>query len=83
MPWRWQVKDLGGLYFSTARYGMTRRDVLRFLKVYFGDDLRAVLKRHARLLNASRREGEKIYRRYYEKPPGFPLQYNDHPGKDI
>lgn len=83
VPWRWQVKDLGGLYFSTARYGMTRRDVLRFLKVYFGDDLRTVLKRHARLLNASRREGEKIYRRYYEKPPAFPLQYNDHPGKDI
>ncbi|MCK0153645.1 lipopolysaccharide core heptose(I) kinase RfaP [Alcanivorax sp. S6407] len=83
VPWRWQVKDLGGLYFSSARYGLSRGDVFRFLKTYFGEDLRTLLQSHARLLRASRKEGEKIYRRYYEIEPAFPLQYCDHPGKNI
>jgi len=83
VPRRWRVKDLGGLYFSTARYGMTRRDVLRFVREYSGQSLRDVLAENSALLAASQREGEKIYRRYYEKVPQFPLQFNPHPGKDI
>jgi heptose I phosphotransferase len=83
VPRRWRVKDLGGLYFSTARYGLTRRDVLRFLREYSGLSLREVLARDVSLLTAVQREGEKIYKRYYEKTPKFPLQFNPHPGKDI
>lgn len=83
VPRRWKVKDLGGLYFSIARYGLTQRDILRFLRDYFGQDLRSLLHEKKTLLEACRREGEKIYRRYYEVEPAFPLQYCEHPGKDI
>lgn len=83
VPRRWRVKDLGGLYFSTARIPLTRRDLLRFVRAYTGMPLREALADKAPLLQASRREGEKVYRRYFETEPGFPLPYQDHPGKDI
>lgn len=83
VPARWRVKDLGGLYFSSARYGLTRRDLLRFLKVYTGLPLRQALRQHRWLLAASRREAERVYQRYFEQPAAFPLQYCDEPpGKD-
>lgn len=83
VPRRWRVKDIGGLYFSTARFGLTQRDLLRFVRVYTGMPLRTALHDKAALLMTSRREGEKIYRRYFEKEPSFPLQFSEHPGKDI
>lgn len=83
VPRRWRVKDIGGLYFSTARLGLTRRDLLRFVKAYAGMPLRAALADKARLLLASQREGEKIYRRYFEKEPALPLPFSEHPDKDI
>ncbi|MGK0402777.1 lipopolysaccharide core heptose(I) kinase RfaP [Alcanivorax borkumensis] len=82
VPRRWQIKDLGGLYFSTARFGMTRRDLLRFVRAYTGLPLRQALD-DFRLWEAVRREAEKIYRRYFEVEPELPLQFNLHPGKDI
>lgn len=83
VPRRWKVKDLGGLYFSTARYGLTRRDIFRFIKIYSALPLREALVRHAVIWRDAKQEGNKIYRRYYEKEPGFPLQFCEHPGKDI
>lgn len=82
VPRRWQVKDLGGLYFSTARFGMTRRDLLRFIRAYSGKPLREALS-DAGLWQSARREAEKVYRRYFEVEPQLPLQFNEHPGKDI
>ena len=37
VPQRWLVKDLGGLLFSALEKGMTKRDLLRFVRVYSGD----------------------------------------------
>ncbi len=39
-PRRWIVKDLGGLYFSAMAIGLTRRDLLRFVKCYGGKSWR-------------------------------------------
>lgn len=82
VPRRWQIKDLGGLYFSTARFGMTSRDLLRFIRAYSNKPLREALN-DAALWRAARKEAEKIYRRYFEVEPECPLQFNAHPGKDI
>lgn len=42
-PERWRVKDIGSLWFSAMRIGLTRRDLLRFVRSY-GGDLRQQLK---------------------------------------
>jgi heptose I phosphotransferase len=40
---RWVVKDLGGLYFSAMDCGLTKRDLLRFIKLYRQQPLRQAL----------------------------------------
>ncbi len=35
-PARWVIKDLAGLYFSAMDIGLTRGDLLRFVKAYHG-----------------------------------------------
>ena len=82
VPRRWRIKDLGGLYFSTARFGLTHRDLLRFIRAYTGLPLKEALADKT-LWASARREAEKIYRRYFEVEPQLPLQFNEHPGKDI
>jgi heptose I phosphotransferase len=47
---RWRDKDLAGLYFSALGIGLTRRDKLRFLKGYFQQPLRKILRDEAALL---------------------------------
>lgn len=42
-PDRWIIKDLGSLYFSASRVPLTRRDKLRFMKIYSGLPLRQLL----------------------------------------
>lgn len=83
VPSRWRVKDLGGLYFSVARFGFTRADLFRFVRAYSGKALRQALREDQPLWLRVRREAEHVYRRYYEVEPRFPLQYAEHPGKDI
>jgi heptose I phosphotransferase len=47
---RWQRKDLAGLYFSALDIGLTRRDLLRFLRVYFNAPLRETLRDQSKRL---------------------------------
>ncbi len=42
-PQRWIVKDLAGLLFSAMDAGLTRRDYLRFVRIYESRPLREVL----------------------------------------
>ncbi len=62
-PRRWRDKDLAGLYFSALDIGLTRCDLLRFLKGYFGKPLRTVLNEEATLLAALRGKADKLYAR--------------------
>lgn len=43
VPRRWIVKDLGSLLFSAFEKNLTKRDLLRFVRVYSGSPLREVL----------------------------------------
>jgi heptose I phosphotransferase len=49
-PRRWRNKDLAALYFSALNIGLTRRDKLRFLRAYFDQPLRIILREEAALL---------------------------------
>lgn len=40
IPRRWRIKDLAALHFSALHLGLTRRDLLRFLRSYTGQPLR-------------------------------------------
>ena len=60
---RWRDKDLAGLYFSALDIGLTQRDKLRFLRGYFRQPLRQVLKDEASLLAWLERKAAKLYDR--------------------
>jgi len=67
VPLRWRNKDLAGLYFSALNIGLTRGDKLRFLRTYFGQPLRQVLKQEAPLLRALERKAAKLQARFERK----------------
>lgn len=74
-PARWRHKDLAGLYFSAMDIGLTRRDWLRFLRVYFPTPLRTTLTRERRRLRALGRQAARLKLRYVRKfapPPRQP-----------
>ncbi len=66
-PRRWRDKDLAALHFSALAIGLTRRDILRFLTLYFDRPLRRVLKEESRLLAYLESEAARLQARYLRK----------------
>lgn len=62
-PRRWRDKDLAALYFSVLDIGLTRRDKLRFLREYFQQPLRQILREETRLLAWLQGKADKLYAR--------------------
>ena len=63
-PRRWQVKDLGSLYYSAANVPLTDRDLLRFVRAYSGRTLREIVQdaslwRHVSLRSHRLRQRER------------------------
>lgn len=67
LPRRWRDKDLASLYFSALDIGLTRRDILRFLRVYFARPLRDILRDESALLNHLAREAKRLHERFLRK----------------
>lgn len=67
VPRRWRDKDLIGLYFSSLNIGLTQRDILRFMKVYFDIPLRDILLRETELLYQADKKAERIRERTQRK----------------
>jgi heptose I phosphotransferase len=70
---RWQIKDIGGLYFSAMDIGLTRRDIFRFIRSYIGVSLRHTLSENKRFWRAVRRRAVRTYRKEFGKPSAPPL----------
>jgi len=68
-PERWLVKDIGGLYFSSMRIGLTRRDIYRFMAAYRGKPLRATLAEDARFWSRCRLRAYSLYHSFYHELP--------------
>lgn len=66
-PRRWRDKDLAALYFSALGIGLTQRDLLRFLRVYFDRPLRDILRDEAGLIEHLNREAARLQQRYLKK----------------
>lgn len=71
VPERWRVKDIGGLLFSSLNLGFSRRDYLRFLRVYFASDLRSILREHSSLLQKIRQRARTTYKRDFGHWPSI------------
>ena len=67
VPRRWRDKDLIGLYFSSLNIGLTRRDIWRFMKVYFAMPLREAIARERPLLAQAAQRAAKIKERTIRK----------------
>ncbi len=60
-PRRWRVKDLAGLYFSAMDCGLSRRDLLRFMRHYEPGGLRVALGKRAGLWRQVARRARASY----------------------
>ena len=67
IPFRWRVKDIGGLYFSAMDIGLTQRDLFRFMRLYTGKSLRQTLREDRRFWKAVRCRASKIFRKEFGK----------------
>jgi len=73
VPRRWQAKDLGGLWFSAMDCGLTRRDLLRFLRHYCDGGLAEALRDDPRLWRRVARRARALYREMHgRQPPPLP-----------
>ena len=61
IPKRWLKRDLAALLFSTLDLGYTRRDWLRFIRIYTGLPLRQALTEQSGLWCAVLKRAEKLY----------------------
>lgn len=71
-PRRWIVKDLAGLLFSSLDAGLSRKDLLRFVRAYEQRPLREVDKAHARFWRTIHQRAIRLYRRVHEREPILP-----------
>jgi heptose I phosphotransferase len=71
-PLRWVVKDIGGLYFSSLRIGLTRRDLYRFMQVYRDSTLRATLREDGKFWSRCRLRAFSLYHAFYHELPAIP-----------
>jgi heptose I phosphotransferase len=70
IPFRWRVKDIGGLYFSAMDIGLTQRDIFRFMRRYTGKSIRQTLREDRPFWKAVQRRAAKTYRREFGRQPG-------------
>jgi heptose I phosphotransferase len=73
VPKRWQVKDIGGLYYSALNMGLTRNDVLRFARLYSGKSLRQTFNEDKSFWSDVKSRAAAIYKRDFGELPRFPL----------
>ena len=73
VPRRWLIKDLGSLYYSALDCGLSRRDILRFMRVYKEQPARQTLAEDRAFWLAVRQRAVEIYRRDFGREPQLPL----------
>jgi UDP-glucose:(heptosyl)LPS alpha-1,3-glucosyltransferase len=69
VPLRWVTKDIAALYFSVMDFGLTDRDLLRFIKLYQGKRLNRALTEDARFWKKVIKQGIYLYHKANHKAP--------------
>lgn len=73
VPYRWRVKDIGGLYFSALDLGFSQHDMWFFLSHYFAQNIADLLATHGSFLAAVEARAIATYRRDFGRSPQLPL----------
>ncbi len=72
VPFRWQVKDIGGLFFSALDIGLTRHDIFRFMKYYSQKSLKETLQQDKLFWQKTAQTAIKLYKKIHKKSPQLP-----------
>ncbi len=67
VPYRYRVKDVAGLYFSAMELGLTRRDLLRFIREYADAPLKVALHRDRKFWIAVDRTARRLFRKVHHR----------------
>ena len=67
VPYRYLVKDVAGLFFSSMDAGITLHDILRFIRAYGNRPLREELAGRRRFYEDVRKTARKLYRKEFSK----------------
>jgi len=60
-PYRWRVKDVAGLYFSSMDVNLSQRDLYRFMRIYTGKSIRETLTEDRRFWKGVVSRGKRVY----------------------
>lgn len=72
-PFADRMKDMAALYFSAMDIGLTRRDCLRFLRLYRGKSLGAILREEAGFWKQVDQRARKLYHKFHGRWPVTPF----------
>ncbi len=64
---RWMIKDIAALYFSSMDIGLTKSDLLRFIKAYTNKPLRLSLDEDKRFWHQVKKRGNTFYKDFKRK----------------
>jgi hypothetical protein len=81
-PKRWRIKDVAGLHYSSMDLGLTRRDLLRFMKIYTPSPLRETLGQKSDFWPRVNRRALRLYQTEQRRSPSVKLAAQSTPVKN-
>ena len=78
-PKRWRIKDVAGLHYSSMDLGLTRRDLLRFMKIYTQSTLRETLGQNSDFWPRVNRRAIRLYQTEQRRAPSVKLAAHSTP----
>lgn len=72
VPFRWQVKDIAGLFFSAMDIGLTQKDIYRFMKCYSNKSLKDTLHDDKFFWQRTIQTAINLYKKIHKKYPQLP-----------
>lgn len=67
IPYHYRVKDVAGLFFSSMDAGLTRHDLIRFMRIYSHGDWRS----QTRFWRDVERTAIRLYRKEFKRDPDY------------
>ncbi len=69
IPWRWRVKDISGLLFSSLDAGLTKRDLVRFAREYENASAEKAVGERRFFWWIVRKRAARLYKKAFGKKP--------------